>query len=523
MWYLPIFPMGGGYAALGLFFRFWVDKHALLRRWARQPDMGGTMLMNSNIQMIMCLSAAIIMCNRYYAAWPFDNQCLDPEKPGEHVLCTRWQNGLLFGTRDYMGDDQIFAVQGFGLAFVIGAGTFGAYFLLFESYCSVANLFCGINESDGAGQAFENKFTTVDEIEAYVPQIRVKGLETPLLACNLGLFDPEYIDWQGKYANYDLYADSKKMFGGLDDLSMEGRIFSTCKLYPTEANPDPLHKVDDGDHGAGAMWVTIDKCEGLLVGDINGLSDPKVKLTYEDMNWITVTVQNELDPDFDENFRVPVWEYLEKGDPKGGLIACVTDEDDYLGLTFDFLGQIKLDMATLIEECLAAQAEGEMEVSKVIPLLDKHFKCSHVDEAEREIHDDTDEAGTRQKLNTDKLPKNAQHDHQQREKHKFAKQVTKRQCNTNAPRGTISMKFTWQPHYGRNDGHEQKQENSLRLTTVQEGAGVDALPSPIQEAGVAGHEHERKRSSAGYMQDMSPEQLAAVVATEAGTGMRFMV
>jgi hypothetical protein len=69
MCYMPILPMGGAYAAVGLFFRYWVDKHALLRRWERQADMGSTMLMNSNIQMILCILAAIVQCNRYYAGW----------------------------------------------------------------------------------------------------------------------------------------------------------------------------------------------------------------------------------------------------------------------------------------------------------------------------------------------------------------------------------------------------------------------------------------------------------------------
>jgi hypothetical protein len=213
------------------------------------------------------------------------------------------------------------------------AGTRGALIPVYQFLLKWYTMFpC---ESDGAGQAFENKFTTVDEVEAYVPQIRVTGLETPLLACNLGLFDPEYIDWQGKYNDYDLYADSKKRLDKLgfkerDFSKLDGIVFSTCKVFPTEANPDPLHKIDDGDRGVGAMWVKIEKCTQLLVGDMNGLSDPKVKLTFDNMKWITATVQNDLDPTFGEDFRVPVWEFLEKGDPKGELVAFVSDEDDYL-------------------------------------------------------------------------------------------------------------------------------------------------------------------------------------------------
>jgi hypothetical protein len=120
-----------------------------LRRWARQADMGSTMLMNSNIQMILCLAAGIVMCNRYYAAWPFDNQCPDPDNPGEYSLCDRWQNGLWFDSREYMNEDQVSVVQGFKLALLIVSSVMGAYWFIFESYCSIKNLFFGINESAG--------------------------------------------------------------------------------------------------------------------------------------------------------------------------------------------------------------------------------------------------------------------------------------------------------------------------------------------------------------------------------------
>jgi hypothetical protein len=49
----------------------------------------------------------------------------------------------------------------------------------------------------------------VDEIQAYVPQMRYKGLETPLIACDISVFDTEYIDWNGNYNEYDLFAEAK--------------------------------------------------------------------------------------------------------------------------------------------------------------------------------------------------------------------------------------------------------------------------------------------------------------------------
>jgi hypothetical protein len=125
--------------------------------------MGSTMLMNSNFQMFLCIMAAIVMCNRYYAAWPFDNQCpITNVETGNttYVICERWQNGLLFGQREYMLEEQVNASQGFGLALIVISSTLGGYFLIFQSEYSIKNLLFGINESDSAGEANDNKFTT---------------------------------------------------------------------------------------------------------------------------------------------------------------------------------------------------------------------------------------------------------------------------------------------------------------------------------------------------------------------------
>jgi hypothetical protein len=53
----------------------------------------------------------------------------------------------------------------------------------------------------------------------------------------------------------------------------------------------------------------------------------------------------------------------------------------------------------------------------------------------------------------------------------------------------------------------------------------NATDNATEDGAAAGEEweHGRKRSSAGYLQDLTPTQLAAVVAAEAGSGMRIMV
>jgi hypothetical protein len=137
---MPIFPLGGLYASLGLAMRYWVDKHALLRRWARQPDMGSSMVDNSNTQLLICLLAALLTCQRYYASWPFDNQC--PDGPGSYRVCDRWQGRVLFQHEDYMSRDQKNVVSIFTLVFTVVASALGGYYTIFTSYYSVKSCFC---------------------------------------------------------------------------------------------------------------------------------------------------------------------------------------------------------------------------------------------------------------------------------------------------------------------------------------------------------------------------------------------
>jgi hypothetical protein len=66
----------------------------------------------------------------------------------------------------------------------------------------------------------------------------------------------------------------------------------------------------------------------------------QVQLTYEDMSWLTATVQNNLFPIFNETFRVPLGTLPTKGDPTKQMVLQVMDEDDYLGVKTDFLGKV---------------------------------------------------------------------------------------------------------------------------------------------------------------------------------------
>ena len=97
-----------------------------------------------------------------------------------------------------------------------------------------------------------------------------------MLACDISTFDREYIDWAGKYQDYDIFSDARKDLRKLHPSMvkiMKGGLFSECCVFPTASNPNPLCKIDDGDTGDGVMWVKVISASNLIAADVNGKSD----------------------------------------------------------------------------------------------------------------------------------------------------------------------------------------------------------------------------------------------------------
>jgi hypothetical protein len=103
--------------------------------------MGSAMVDNSNTQLLMCFLAALLTCQRYYASWPFDNQCPVLDEPGSYRVCDRWQKWFLFQLEDYMSRDQKNIVSIYTLLFTAVASALGGYYAIFASHYSIKSLF----------------------------------------------------------------------------------------------------------------------------------------------------------------------------------------------------------------------------------------------------------------------------------------------------------------------------------------------------------------------------------------------
>ncbi|PKU69690.1 C2 and GRAM domain-containing protein At1g03370 isoform X2 [Dendrobium catenatum] len=89
------------------------------------------------------------------------------------------------------------------------------------------------------------------------------------------------------------------------------------------------------------LYVQVIEARGLPAMDLNGLSDPYVRLQLGKQRAKTKVVKKSLNPFWDEEFNFRV------GDLKEELIILVLDEDKYF--SDDSIGQVKLPLAKVLD------------------------------------------------------------------------------------------------------------------------------------------------------------------------------
>ncbi|KAL0919471.1 hypothetical protein M5K25_011566 [Dendrobium thyrsiflorum] len=89
------------------------------------------------------------------------------------------------------------------------------------------------------------------------------------------------------------------------------------------------------------LYVKVIEARGLPAMDLNGLSDPYVRLQLGKQRAKTKVVKKSLSPFWDEEFNFRV------GDLKEELIVLVLDEDKYF--SDDSIGQVKLPLAKVLD------------------------------------------------------------------------------------------------------------------------------------------------------------------------------
>jgi hypothetical protein len=296
-----VLPIGLGMTSIAFIGAYWQCKHGIFRRWLRIANFGPGLLSTACLHTFLAIWGSFAMSAHFYSGWPFDNLCsIDADPKNGYYLCDKRPTEWFFvQPKVWQSPEQQEIVKSYGYVTVLVGLALFAWWMSVSVLYTVRLLFWGDNRPVGADQGVP--YTTVDEIQAYVPFMPHELLETPLIACDRELFDDEYIHFQADYDLYDVYAETKiKLQNMKKDHSRVrmSRIFSTCKAYPTRANPDPLNKIDAGDRGSGSLFVTLEGYRNIQTVH----RKLQARMTYMGARWKTSSrIQGHS---FGETFRV---------------------------------------------------------------------------------------------------------------------------------------------------------------------------------------------------------------------------
>eukprot|EP00612_Vaucheria_litorea_P004378 CAMPEP_0171462724 /NCGR_PEP_ID=MMETSP0945-20130129/6640_1 /TAXON_ID=109269 /ORGANISM="Vaucheria litorea, Strain CCMP2940" /LENGTH=804 /DNA_ID=CAMNT_0011989293 /DNA_START=60 /DNA_END=2474 /DNA_ORIENTATION=- len=249
LFYSAIYPAGLYIASLALFINYWVNKYCLLRLWKNPPPMGDFLALLSKVYLALAVLIKLIVSLNFYSYWLVDN-CFEVtnllvistdefvQKKGiqanvdfVYTECeanlSKNSNPWSFTTFDWMTRDQekLVLIQGISsvvMTVIVAVVIFGVPFVGF-----VKHLFSGSYKT--VGRAHNKKFSEVEEIQAYVPQVEMELLTHPLLATDIGKLKTEHVSWKGNYDHFNLCSEED-----LPDMTHEERVksFSPCVYYP---------------------------------------------------------------------------------------------------------------------------------------------------------------------------------------------------------------------------------------------------------------------------------------------------
>jgi hypothetical protein len=306
LFYVALLPAGLVVSVLSFTIAYWMNKHGLFRRWTRMPTFGSRLVATTKAHTAVSLVGAVIISGRFYAGWPFDEVCSkNGVAANGFYKCDRTQKPFLNHPQSWMTEDQQAVVTLYNRAGILLILAFAVWWIGFAAGYGLKALLYGGYDSVGDSQ--DIPYTTVIEIQGYVPAIEVPMLDTPLICCDRSGFDSEYIHFQVEYDNYDLYLEVKCELEKKGEEKKLDNLFSKCRFYPTVSNPDPLMKRSSGQTQLGTLWVYVDKAAGIVGHKaLTGKSDPVIKMRYMKNEWKTKTCRNTVDPLFQETFAVQV-------------------------------------------------------------------------------------------------------------------------------------------------------------------------------------------------------------------------
>ncbi|CAM9506878.1 unnamed protein product [Discosporangium mesarthrocarpum] len=263
LFFSAIFPQGYFIASMALFMTFWASKFCLFNVWKTPPPVDQKLATITSRYLLLALLIHILVSVQFYRGWPFDRLCPTDEvvtsdfsdvdglaqaiekwEVDNHVFSTdvpvvgdivyevcKMDTKKVWGVeaKDWMPHAQevvvhLFSVFGTVMTTLVGLFLFGN--TLWNAFY---RLWFGVYQQNTDVQEKEEGFSDVEQINAYIPELKTATGRHTLLATDLSRLETEHISWQGKYEKFNLCSEFD-----LPDMTQEDRakLFGRCVYYP---------------------------------------------------------------------------------------------------------------------------------------------------------------------------------------------------------------------------------------------------------------------------------------------------
>jgi len=239
--YSSIFPIGFFLSSLALLIHYWTDKFCLLRNWSRAPHLGSK-IAHSSAFFFMAAVVFFAVCSAYsFADFPYDNACqvegsvagnayvgdfIAHDMDGREVEISVEENSpnYFYCNQDMMyyspiAFPPIASKQPYGQEWMTSDQErtttllgYTALGIVIFVLCRLMFFFIIVPIRSRLSQSFTPEaligkeiFTEVKEISAYIPQVKLYGYPFPLILCNLGHINNDYIGWTSPRRSHEFY------------------------------------------------------------------------------------------------------------------------------------------------------------------------------------------------------------------------------------------------------------------------------------------------------------------------------
>lgn len=260
-YYATIFPAGYFFGFLTFVIHYCTDKYCVLRVWAPSPTIGTSISVYCRVFIMATVVVLAIVSSYYVAGFPFDNACatteiVPPEYIGNYTASTgdgvditvsikaddysfafcnmdmekygafpAWASNQPVG-KEWMDKDQANIAWLFGWTSVIALILAACIFFNRVALKFCRYMFFGFYDS--SENVSKAPFSEVEEIYAYVPQVRVPDMPMPVLIANVNDIDSSLIGWDDPHFGVNAH----NIIYDIPELSERKGIFSEIYHFP---------------------------------------------------------------------------------------------------------------------------------------------------------------------------------------------------------------------------------------------------------------------------------------------------